>query len=84
MILEGEVVLFSAAFLMHQGYFSPGYILLTIMGGIFVGDLLWYVRRGPPTTRPSFLLLPGPVERPYHHAVLLRASLLRLPLKRVE
>lgn len=42
MVLEGDMVLFTAAFLMHQGVFDPGKALLTAFLGVIFGDLLWY------------------------------------------
>lgn len=42
MVLEGDAVLFSAAFLTHQGFFDPGDMAFAVFGGVIIGDLLWY------------------------------------------
>lgn len=42
MIFEGDILLFSAAFLTHQGFFNPVYMFLTVLTGVLGGDLLWY------------------------------------------
>lgn len=42
MALEGDAVLFSAAFLTHQGFFDPGDMAFAVFGGVITGDLLWY------------------------------------------
>jgi len=42
MIFEGEIVLFSAAFLTHQGFFHFGNTILLVASGVFIGDLFWY------------------------------------------
>lgn len=56
MVLEGEVSLFAAAFLTHQGFFDIGDIFLTIYAGLLLGDLGWYwlgthLERLPPAVR---------------------------------
>ena len=42
MLIEGEIVLFTVAFLTHQRFFDFGDAALTVMVGVFVGDILWY------------------------------------------
>lgn len=42
MIIEGDIFLFTAAFLTQQGFFNPGYMISVIFGGVVIGDLLWY------------------------------------------
>lgn len=42
MMVEGDVILFSAAFLANQGFFNIGLIVPIIAGGVLLGDALWY------------------------------------------
>ena len=42
MIIEGDLVLFTAAFLTHQGFFDPFKMLVTVFSGSISGDLFWY------------------------------------------
>lgn len=42
MIVEGDAVLFTAAFLTHQRNFDFGDMLLIVFGGTLIGDILWY------------------------------------------
>lgn len=42
MIIEGDLILFSAAFLLYQGYFAPIQLLLAAGGGLLVGEIFWY------------------------------------------
>jgi len=42
MIIEGEVVLFSAAFLVREGYLKPGPVFFAAFAGMLIGDVLWY------------------------------------------
>lgn len=42
MTFEGDVLLFSAAFLTHQGFFDLGDMIVVVLGGVFIGDLCWY------------------------------------------
>jgi len=42
MMLEGDTVLFIAAFLTHQGILHPLPMLLTALWGMILGDNLWY------------------------------------------
>ena len=42
MIVEGDAVLFSAAFLTEEGLFRLVPIFFTVISGVLVGDLLWY------------------------------------------
>lgn len=43
MIIEGDVLLFIAAFFTHQGIFDIGDMLVAVLAGTIVGDTLWYV-----------------------------------------
>lgn len=40
--LEGDVVLFTSAFLADQGFLDPGIIFTITLLGVFVRDLSWY------------------------------------------
>lgn len=42
MIVEGDLFLFTAAFLTHHGYFGFTPMFLAIYGGVVAGDSLWY------------------------------------------
>lgn len=42
MMIEGDTVLFVAAFLTHQGILHPFPMLLTALWGMILGDNLWY------------------------------------------
>lgn len=42
MVLEGEIILFSAFFLVHQGSLDFFDVLAMAYIGIIVGDILWY------------------------------------------
>lgn len=42
LLIEGELVLFTAAFLTQQGAFDLGDMFIVVLGGVFAGDLLWY------------------------------------------
>ncbi|MBI4119774.1 MAG: VTT domain-containing protein [Parcubacteria group bacterium] len=43
MIFEGDAVLFTAAFLAHQGFFDPLNMFVVVLCGILIGDSLWYL-----------------------------------------
>lgn len=43
MMIEGDLVLFTAAFLTHQGFFDLNNMLVFSLGGAFIGDWLWYL-----------------------------------------
>lgn len=43
MMVEGDIILFTAAFLTHQGFFVLGDMLIAALGGAFLGDWLWYM-----------------------------------------
>ncbi len=43
MIIEGDVLLFTTAFLVHQGVFNIGYMLIIVLAGAIFGDTLWYI-----------------------------------------
>lgn len=42
MTVEGDAVLFTAAFLTHQKIFDLGDMLLVVLSGTLIGDILWY------------------------------------------
>lgn len=42
LFLEGEVVLFTAAFLVHQGYIKFSVLLPVAYAGVIIGDIIWY------------------------------------------
>lgn len=42
MTIEGDLFLFTAAFLTHLGFFEPLTMFLTVLSGVTVGDLAWY------------------------------------------
>lgn len=42
MIFEGEIFLFTAAFLVAQRLLSPEFTFLAVFGGVLAGDSLWY------------------------------------------
>lgn len=42
MVLEGDLILFTAAFLANLGVFEPLPLLLTALSGAVIGDFLWY------------------------------------------
>jgi len=43
MMIEGDIILFTAGFLTHQGYFDIGIALILVFLGTIVGDNIWYV-----------------------------------------
>lgn len=42
MLIEGDAILFTAAFLVRQGFFDIGDMAVVILGGVLLGDSLWY------------------------------------------
>lgn len=42
LFIEGEIVIFTAMFLAHQGAFDIGDIILTIVAAVALNDLLWH------------------------------------------
>ncbi len=42
MIFEGDIFLFTAAFLTSQGFFDPINMFVAIITGVLSGDLFWY------------------------------------------
>lgn len=42
LLLEGNFVLFTAAFLTHQKIFDFGDMLVIVISGALIGDILWY------------------------------------------
>lgn len=55
MIFEGEAILFAAAFLTHQGFFSFTPTTLIVFTGTFLADMLWYWV-GKKFKAPTYLL----------------------------
>lgn len=43
MLLEGDVVLLTAAFLTHQGILSFGPVAAIVLAGVLIGDAAWYL-----------------------------------------
>jgi len=43
LLLEGEFILFTAAFLTHQGVFGFGHMAVVVVVGVLMGDVLWYL-----------------------------------------
>lgn len=41
MMIEGDGLLFTAAFLTHQGVFDPGDMAVVVLSGVLIGDVLW-------------------------------------------
>lgn len=54
MIFEGDLVLFTAAFLTRTGAFNPILMIVTVFSGVIIGDLLWY-KLGARLNEGSFL-----------------------------
>ena len=102
MMIEGDLFLFTAAFLTHQGFFDPVLMFVTIVCGTLSGDLLWFwgglrlrQQRGwvehwtkkmaepfdehlqMRTFRTIFL---SKFIYGLHHAILVRAGMLRMKL----
>lgn len=42
LLLEGDLIIFSAMFLAQQGVFQLSIVIPVIIGAVFVNDLLWY------------------------------------------
>ena len=55
MILEGDIILFTAAFLTNQGLFQPRDIIITVIVGVLLGDYLWFWAGAHPNFLPVFL-----------------------------
>lgn len=55
MILEGDIILFTAAFLTNQGVFNPGDIIITVIVGVLLGDYLWFWAGSHPNFLPAFI-----------------------------
>ncbi len=104
MIFEGDLFLFSAAFLTHRGFFDPLNMFVTILTGVLTGDLLWYwiglrlqEREGWVTRWAKKIAEPFDDHLQHrtfhtiflskfiygvHHAILIRAGMLRMGLDR--
>jgi len=55
MMIEGDILLFTAGFLTHQGYFDIGIMLLLVFSGVIIGDNIWYVFGELMAEKKSFL-----------------------------
>jgi len=68
MIFEGDVVLFLAFYLAHQGYFKLSNIIAVAIVGILLGDLGWYhigkYLENAPLIKNYFKKIGGPID--YH------------------
>jgi len=42
LLFEGEAILFTAAYLVHQGKIDPGDTLTIAICGVLIGDSIWY------------------------------------------
>src|SRR3989344_386151 len=103
MIFEGDLFLFAAAFLTHQGFFDPYKMLVTLFSGSICGDLLWYWLGLKLNGSSRFTAFAGKIAAPFdehliqrplhtifiskfiygvHHAILVRAGMLRIRLDR--
>lgn len=81
MVFEGDLALFTTGFLTNQGFFDPLDIILTVAGGVLLGDFLWYEfgRRlndhAPEPIKRWVAKVVGPfdehiVKRPFHSIFL--------------
>ena len=43
MMIEGDILLFTAGSLTHQGYFDIGVALILVFLGTIIGNNIWYV-----------------------------------------
>lgn len=57
LLVEGDALLFAAAFLTHQGFFDLGDMTLIVFSGVLIGDSLWYLLGRKLTTSSNFLLM---------------------------
>lgn len=55
MVFEGDIALFTAAFLTNLGLFDPGDALVTALLGVLIGDWLWYEAGKHIHRLPAFL-----------------------------
>lgn len=56
LLVEGDAILFAAAFLTHQGFFDLGDMILVVFSGVLVGDSLWYWLGRKLTVSSNFFL----------------------------
>lgn len=63
MVIEGELVLFTALFLTSIGYFSYQNIGPVLVAGIFTGDFLWFRFGGFLHNHPRFSKARAAIER---------------------
>jgi membrane protein DedA with SNARE-associated domain len=63
LLLEGEAILFAAAYLVHQGKLDPGDTIGIAICGVLIGDSLWYFSgtaiSGLPVIRKIIAKLPA-------------------------
>lgn len=103
MIFEGDVFLFTAAFLTHLGFFDPVNMFVAVVTGALSGDLFWYwlgLRLNGSTgftrwakkiaapfddhllQRPWHTIFLSKFIYGIHHAILVRAGMLKFKLSR--
>lgn len=63
MMIEGDGLLFTAAFLTHQGIFDVGDMAVVVLGGVLIGDSLWYWLGARFAGSPSFAFVSRWLER---------------------
>ena len=104
MIFEGDIFLFTAAFLTRQGFFDPLTMFIAVITGALTGDLFWYWLGLRLNEKPSaFTRWAKRVALPFddhlinrtwhtlflskfiygvHHAILIRAGMLKIKFSR--
>jgi len=63
MMIEGDIILFTAGFLTHQGYFDIGIILILLFLGAIIGDNIWYVLGEVMGEKKLFLRIKNLIEK---------------------
>ncbi len=63
MMVEGDILLFTAGFLTHQGYFDIDIMLLLVFLGTIIGDNIWYVLGELLGEKKSFLKVKKFIEK---------------------
>ncbi|MBI4225352.1 MAG: hypothetical protein HY617_03390 [Candidatus Sungbacteria bacterium] len=76
MIFEGDAILFGAVFLAREGFFNLQTVLAVVLGGVLIGDLLWYhlgilANRSHPRIKEWITRMAAPLDsqladRPFH------------------
>lgn len=104
MLVEGDLVLFTAFFLTRQGFFDISDMVVTVFAGVLFGDVLWFwfgawlahsssfagrwsERLAKPfdghiITRPLRTIFVSKFAYGVHHALLMRAGALGIPLRK--